>query len=239
MIPLVHRAARRLGFEVRRYAPGSSDRARLAALLEAHGVDLVLDVGANAGQYAAELRSIGYRGRVVSFEPLAAAHAALGRAAAGDSLWTVAPRTALGAAAGTVALRVSANLVSSSVLPILPAAVDAAPAAQVVGTEEVPLARLDALAPPYLDGAARPFLKIDVQGYEAAVLEGARGILGRLEGVQLELSLTALYDGQPLLWELNDTLAGLGFEAHALLAGFSDPATGRMLQVDGVYFRAR
>jgi FkbM family methyltransferase len=239
MLSLVHRATRRLGFEIRRYAPASSDRARLAALLMTRRIDLVLDVGANAGQYAAELRELGYRGRVVSFEPLRAAHAALARAAAGDPLWTVAPRTALGVHAGEVEMRVSENLVSSSVLNIMRVTVDAAPAARVVAAETAPVARLDAVGAPFLEGAARPLLKLDVQGYEAAVLEGASGILDRFEGVQLELSLTALYEGQPLAWQLNATLERHGFEAHALLAGFSDAETGRMLQVDGVYFRRR
>lgn len=228
---------RRLGVELRRYTPEASDHARLAALLRSNRVDLVLDVGANTGQYARSLRALGYRGRIVSFEPLARAHAELVRAAAADALWTVAPRMALGPTRGELVLNVSENLVSSSPRAVAAITLEAAPAAREVGRETVPLERIDAAAGAYLEAGARTLLKLDVQGYEDAVLDGAGRLLDRLAGIQLELSLVALYEGQPLAWSLHERLAGLGFEPFAFLPGFSDPRSGRMLQMDGVYFR--
>lgn len=228
---------RRLGVELRRYTPEASDQARLAALLRSNRVDLVLDVGANTGQYARSLRALGYRGRIVSFEPLARAHSALARAAARDPDWEVAPRMALGAGRGELVLNVSENLVSSSPRPVAAITLEAAPAAREIGRESVPVERLDAAAGAYLKDGARTLLKLDVQGYEDAVLDGAGRLLDRLAGIQLELSLVALYEGQPLAWSLHQRLAGLGFEAFAFLPGFTDPRSGRMLQMDGVYFR--
>ena len=76
---------------------------------------VVLDVGANAGQYGRELRTLGYRGRIVSFEPQPGPFAALEAASTADPAWT-AVLLALGAEAGTAQMNVSALDVSSSTL---------------------------------------------------------------------------------------------------------------------------
>ena len=69
------------------------------------------------------------------------------------------------------------------------------------------------------------------------MLEGATGVLGRLEGLQLEMSLVPLYEGSPTLTDLLLMVAQWGFVPHALLPGFTDLASGRMLQVDGLFIR--
>src|SRR6185437_13227556 len=99
---------------------------RVATALRWLGIDTVLDVGANVGQYGSALRSSGFDGRIVSCEPLPDAHAALSRRCASDPMWTALP-TAVGAEPGTVSINVSANSYSSSVLPMLAAHLDAAP----------------------------------------------------------------------------------------------------------------
>ncbi|MGN6161287.1 MAG: FkbM family methyltransferase, partial [Marmoricola sp.] len=60
---------------------------RLTRTLRAHGIETVLDVGANVGQYSALLRSAGYPGRIISVEPLADAFAQLSRRARNDRAW--------------------------------------------------------------------------------------------------------------------------------------------------------
>lgn len=236
---LVKTAARRLGFDLQRYRPGSSYAAQLAAMLSWHQVNLIFDVGANVGDFGLELRShVGYRGRIVSFEPMAAAHEALGRVAANSVGWELAPRAAIGAKEGTITLNVSANSVSSSVLPMLDAHANAAPQSRYVNTELVPVASLDSLAPQYFRGDSIAFLKIDTQGYEDEVLQGATETLSRVVGVQLELSLVPLYAGQKLMPELLEQMTGRGFELWGISPTFAEPDTGRMLQVDATFFRA-
>ena len=231
------RLLRRLGIEAHRYTVQASPGAHLARLLQHAGIDLVIDVGANAGHYARSLRGHGYRGRIVSFEPLAAAHARLASAARRDRAWIAAPRMALGDAEGQVVIHVAGNSASSSILDMLPEHERAAPGSGYVGTESVPQHRLDSVAPPYLDGARAVLLKIDTQGYEDRVLAGASGIIERIDAIQTELSLVPLYAGQPLLDEMRSRLDRMGFALYAVFPGYIDPSTGRTLQIDGFFVR--
>ena len=235
---LIRDGLRRAGLSLQYYTVATVQEARVHALLRHHGIDLVVDVGANAGQYGLMLRDAGYRGRMVSFEPLRDAWESCARHASKDPLWTMAPRTAVGASAGHIDIHVASNSVSSSILPMREVHRSAAPMSAYVGRESVPLSRLDAVAKDFVDHAQRPFLKIDTQGYEREVLEGASGILDRFAGVQLEMSLTPLYEGSASHAELLHLMSGHGFEPHAILPGFTEMTSGRMLQADGLFFRS-
>ncbi len=72
-----------------------------------------------------------------------------------------------------------------------------------VGSLTVSLGRLDSLLPDLLDERDRVCLKLDVQGAEMQVLEGASGALDKIEAVEAELSVVPLYGGQPLFYEMN------------------------------------
>jgi hypothetical protein len=71
-----------------------------------------------------------------------------------------------------------------------------------------------------------------------SVLEGAQKLLPRVSGVQLELSVTQLYDGQVLYLEMLQWLQALGFDLWSVMPAFVDPSSGRLLQFDGVLFRS-
>lgn len=234
---LVRRTANRVGLDITRHRPAASPAGRLAAMLATHHVDVVLDAGANIGQFALALRGAGYRGRIVSFEPLPEAWRQLGRAARRDPHWEVPAAVALGATDGEVEINIAGNSVSSSILEMLDSHASAAPQSRYVARERVPLRRLDAVAPDHVAPGDTPFLKIDTQGYETQVLDGAGQWLERVAGLQLELSLVPLYAGQALYRDLLDRLDAAGFELWALWPGFTDPASGRMLQVDAAFFR--
>jgi FkbM family methyltransferase len=165
-------------------------------MLFAHDVDLVLDIGANTGQFAQLLRRAGYRGRMIFFEPLSRAHSELLRNSRGDLRWEIADRCAVGDYDGEIDLHIAGNSVSSSVLPMLQIHEDTALGSAPVGTERVPLRRLDSVAGVYLERCTVPFVKIDTQGFEDRVLNGAAGLLDRVIGLQLELSLVPLHGGQ-------------------------------------------
>lgn len=238
LLHTIRLAAQKVGLEVHRYNIAQSAEARLFSMLATHQVDLVIDVGANDGGYGQYIRQGGYRGPLVSFEPLQAAHAALRARAESDVTWTIAPQCALGASTGSVEIFVAGNSKSSSLLPMLDSHLQAAPHSATVGTEKVPLLRLDDVAIPVLQEAQRAFLKVDTQGYEMPVLQGAGKTLERCVGVQLEMSLIELYQGQVLYRQMIDWLDQQGFDLWSVIPGFSDPSTGKLLQMDGVFFKS-
>ena len=235
---LIKTMARHLGLEVRRFIPSSSAAAQFRTMLKSQKINLILDVGANIGQYGTELRGhVGYNGQIVSFEPMSLAHAALTKTAAKYDLWDVSPRAAIGAECGEVSINISHNSVSSSVLAILESHTSAEPESRYKDSETTPLVTLDSVAMKFLRDDKNVFLKIDTQGYEGQVLEGAEKTLEIVSGVQLELSLVPLYEGQMLMPDLIAKMSGLGFDLWGISPTFADPKSGQMLQVDGTFFK--
>lgn len=222
----------RAGYEVTR----DHFKHRFVRSLHQAGIDCVLDVGANIGQFGAQLRRAGFAGRIHSLEPLQAAYDELQRRTAHDDRWRV-QRAAVSAEAGTIRMNVSGNSVSSSVLPMLDRHAVAAPQAQYVGVEEVPSTTVDAIVDESGLSPQRTLLKIDVQGYERQVLAGAAATLDRFAGVRTEMSLVPLYEGQVLMPEMVDLLTGRGFELWYIEPGFVEPRTQRLLQLDGLFLR--
>ena len=224
------------GWDVVRWTGLQHPLGQRMRMLRHHGVNVVLDVGANEGQYGKELRLARYRGRIVSFEPLAAPFARLEEAARKDPAWD-AVRLALGDADGEATINVSANSVSSSFLPVLPAHTEAAAGSAIAGVESVAVRRLDGVFDQYVRAGEVAFLKLDVQGYELRALAGAAGVIDRITGIQAEMSLVPLYEGAPLLTDILAWAAEHGFSLVGLEAGFADPTTGRLMQADGIFFR--
>jgi FkbM family methyltransferase len=229
--------ARKLGLEIQRYDTSGCEPAVLARFFSQHPVDLIIDVGANEGQYIRLVRAVGYRGRIIAFEPLAQPHTRLSQLAATDQNLTVWPRMALGDHVGEVEMNVSANLASSSILTMLDSHLAAAPHSAYVGREKVAIGRLDGCVSAEVSAARFAFLKIDTQGYEAAVLRGATGLLPLVRAVQMELSFIDLYEGQPLIHDMLNLMDEFGYGLYTFIPGFKDPASGRMLQCDGVFVR--
>ena len=205
-------------------------------LLHTFGINVVLDVGANKGQYARALKFNGYSGRIVSFEPLPDAFEYLARNRWGFSSWRV-EQFALGDEDTTAMLNIAGNSQSSSFQPMHANHVQAAPESAYVGQCEVKVRRLDSIFDEYCQSDDRVFLKIDVQGHEQQVLQGSEGCLDSIVGVELELSLVDLYEGQ-LSWQDAVTLMDdLGLQLAGLTSGFEDPRTGVMLQANGIFIR--
>jgi FkbM family methyltransferase len=237
VISLIKKAARLVGAEVHRYNPTTSDSARMRRIFDYQEIDLILDVGANTGQYACFVRKIGYQGRIVSFEPQTEAYGKLVEARRNDRLWEIAPQTAIGDRNGQVTINLSKNSVSSSILPMLNSHRSLEPESVYASQETVEIRTLDTIAAKYLAGVHSVYLKIDVQGYEKNVLLGATSILPKIKGIQIEMSLLPLYDGELLFKDMIVYMEHLGYDLYALIPGFTDNNTGRLLQVDGVFFR--
>lgn len=186
MKALIKKIFRTFGIEIKKYKPGSSDEAKIKRLFNIHSIDLVLDVGANTGQYGQNLRDIGYRGRIISFEPLSSVYSQLMKRSRKDDRWKIAPQMVVGDKSGEVPIKISRNTYSSSVLGILPLHTKEYPESEYIGQEIVQMKTLDSLLDSVIpQDISHCFLKIDVQGFEDRVLKGAKDLLTRICGVQL------------------------------------------------------
>lgn len=222
-------------------SPKSSDDVCLQHFLAAHGVDLIFDVGANKGQYAEKVFAHGY-GRA---DRLLRAALRAARRARGEE-----PQTP-GVGGGRALLhrrpdgrdrgehfRELDRELDPAALGRTPPGV---PGRGLRGHREgahVP-APLDERFDRHLGEATRPFLKIDVQGFESEVLDGARRSIPHLVGMQVELSLVDCYEGQKGSFsQMIRRIEEMGFELIRFFPSFIDTATGRWLQADGLFFRS-
>lgn len=231
----VRQFLRRRGYDLSRWALENDPRERRRRLLAASEVDLVLDVGANEGQYAAELRRLGFVGDIVSFEPIPEVCTRLRANRAGDTRWQL-HEFALGSADGTAEIQIGAQSATSSLLAPSEYLVRQAAGARSVRTERVRVARLDGVFDRAWEGR-KIWLKLDTQGFEQEVLRGAVATLPKVRILQLELSLRPLYVGEPAFLEVAGGLAGQGFDLVGLEPGFVEEATGRLLQSDVLFAR--
>jgi FkbM family methyltransferase len=210
---------------------------RILSVLE---VDGVLDVGANAGQYGALLRSLGFKGAILSFEPVQASFEDLTRASADDPGWQ-AFAVALGSTDEERTIATTRfSLLSSFLEPSEFSGEVFGAESEVVCREAVPVRRLDRLLPELWPEPAprRIFLKTDTQGFDLEVIEGAGDVLRKVVGLQVELSAIPLYEGMPDYLETLAKLRGLGFEVAGLHPIFRKPGSLAIAEFDCLLVRS-
>jgi FkbM family methyltransferase len=233
----LRRCFQKLGYDVSRYSTASPQMLRRKHMLAAYGVDTVLDVGANSGQFAQGLRKeAGYAGRILSFEPLGTAFARLQAAAQNDRDWQVFHH-ALGDTTGEQQIHIAGNSYSSSLLEMLPAHADAAPHSRYVGSERIVIKTLDSIFQEIRGTSRNIYLKIDTQGFEHKVIQGAEESLAHIDTVEMELSLVPLYEGGTLLPEMCLLMRSKGYALVAIEEEFTNPSTGQILQMNGIFHR--
>jgi len=214
-----------------------TDEEGFIKLLQHKNIDLILDVGANTGQYAQSLIGLGYKGNIVSFEPLTSAYETLVHKTKKYLNWKAAGKIGLGDFDGEAEINISKNSVSSSILNMSDEHIEASPDALYVDKETIKVRKLDSVFYEYKNNFKNIFLKIDAQGYEENILNGALKSLSEIKGLQLELSLVQLYDGQKLFMEMVELIGSYGFNIYSMQQGFTNKNTGRVLQSDVVFFR--
>lgn len=211
--------------------------AQLVHALHHHAVEAVIDGGANIGQYAKSLREEGWTGPIVSVEPDPSVHRVLVAAAADDPTWQVLPALALGANPGEAMLQRSAESDMSSLLAQSAQLEMLSPSSMVVARVPVAVHRLDQLSTIVDAPYRRLFVKLDLQGGEAAALDGLTGLVDRIVGLQVEMALVESYGSERPWLDTIAWLAHRGFAVHLLLPGYYERKIARHLQVDGVFFR--
>ena len=223
----LHTLVKRAGFEV---IPSPADR------LLRLDPDVLIDVGANRGQFAEEARRRGFSGRIASFEPIPEAFVQLQEKANADGTWE-AYNLALGAEEGEADLHVANRDASSSLRPPAEAMRDYAGFLSFESTRLVPVRRLDNLFDTLASPGERVVMKVDTQGYEEAVIEGAGLALDRIDAVLLELSFVPLYEGEPPADAVMAQMRMRGFVPAYLAPAYTESGTRRWVQADVLFLR--
>jgi FkbM family methyltransferase len=200
--------------------------------------DLVIDVGANSGQYAKKIRKLNYLGKIVSIEPLSEAHSKLTKNSISDSYWQVLDRMAVGSNEGFTKINMSLNSVSSSMLEILPTHTLAAPESSYIAQEKVKITTISKIINELGITSKKILLKIDTQGFEYEVLCGALEAIDKIKFIEIELTVQELYRGQRLYIELLNMLNELKFNLISLEKSFEDQSNGTLLQFDAIFCKA-
>lgn len=236
---LLRALANRLGYDLFRHARQARIETHLAALLPHLGINVVVDAGANVGQYGRNLRALGYRGRIISYEPLAEVHRALEQAARGDDTWITRPM-ALGREAGRATIRMSPDTSWSSLRGFSDYGKRRfTEQDRDATTEEIEVVRLDADLPALIADIADPriYLKMDTQGFDLEVFGGAEGVLAHIQGLQSEVAFQQIYDEVPNYRTALETFEDAGFAVTGLFSVKRDRKTLHMIEMDCVMRR--
>lgn len=227
-------------FRIKKINPTVSEFMRVAKLLNHYKITKVLDVGANTGQFAESLIDFGYKKSIVSFEPVESARIQLLKRASNYSNWELAEKTAIGNFKGTVEINVSDETVYSSIKEIKSEYTKHTSVARTVHKETVPINKLDDLSTYYSEKDIL-FLKVDTQGFEKEVLEGAENLLKQVRGIMLEVPLSVekeIYSG--VEWDFKkyfEFLSEKGFQLVSVDPVSTNYQTGFVHEVDCVYMR--
>lgn len=214
----------------------TDELARRIALINHHDINVIIDIGANIGQYGAEMRNLGFKGEIISFEPMKKAFDILEKIASKDINWKVY-NYSIGERDGQTTINIAKNSVSSSLLDNLPQLIESAPEAKFVEKETIEIQKLDSVFDSFNLKGKNIYLKIDTQGYEEMVLLGAEKSLKSIKGIQIEMSFISSYKGTMPFEMMKDKLNKLGFQLLALENGFYDKKTGKQLEIDGIFYK--
>ena len=202
-------------------------------------INSVIDVGGNTGQYGTMLRKMGYKGDIFSFEPVQASFNELEKCCSADSKWS-AFNYALGAEETEMKINVTnASAFASFYKPNEYAKELRAKEVPVKSTETVKIRKLDDVFPEMIAANKQPniFLKMDTQGYDLQVLQGAAEVIKQIIALQSEISILPLYEGMPDYVEAITRYRDAGFELTGFYPVTRDYETMLLVELDCVMRR--
>jgi FkbM family methyltransferase len=223
------------GLDVKWHVPQPAHA--VPTLLNLYEVDTVFDIGANAGMSGGYFRNIGFKGKLVSFEPVNAYYRQLQQRAAEDPLWST-EKIAIGDQNGEQDINVSGGSGgASSFLRTVGHIEENEPDLTVIGQERVKVETLQSVMGRHYPQGDRLFLKIDAQGYEERILKSAGKELDRVIGMRIEVSMVRSYEGEPLICDMLPLLYSLGFKLCGIEEAWSNRLTQEVYQMDAILMR--
>lgn len=227
----LRRIVNKFGIDITKHRPAKDSFDGIVS----HKIQTVIDIGANVGQFAKEIREKIPGALIYSFEPIPAVFKDLQNNMSSDSKWK-GFNCALGSSEGKMEMTVNPYSPSSSLLE-KEAVLEATFPFTLGGTKtSIDVKTLDSVISK-IEHPAPILLKLDVQGYEAEVLKGAQETLKKTKLVLIEASFIKLYKNQPLFDDVYSILKSAGFSYHGSLQTKRNPKTGENLFEDAIFIR--
>ncbi len=202
--------------------------------LKMYKINLILDVGANIGQFAQLMFLSGFKGKIISFEPQQIPFSLI---PAKDNWEKV--NTALGNFNGFTNINISKSSVCSSIPKNNTILTDEYERACYINQERIEVRKLDSIYHSYIQPADKVFLKMDVQGYEREVMLGAKQFIrDYVVGMYVEMHTQQIYENEPLMEDQITYVKNLGFELVSIHPDFIT-TFGSTLGYNGMFFKKR
>lgn len=217
--------------------PHKNPEGKVVLTMNDRAIDTVIDIGANLGQTHDNLRRWGFKGQIISVEPLPSLQENLQEKAAKDSLWTVLPPLALGESNKNIEINVSESSDMSSILETSDELIKALPKAKKVEQATIPMKTLDTLYEELQLEGKNVFIKMDTQGYEMNILQHGVDALKKAKGLRIEMSLFEIYKGEALMTDVMVFLKDKGYSPFMVWETFFSRKLNRQLQADGVFYK--
>ena len=203
-------------------------------------IDLVLDIGANHGQFGNMLRNEGYKGEIHSFEPVSHSYDSLQKACLNDEKWFV-HKLAMGAADGKDTINVTKASDMSSFLDPNEFGGREFEKMSVAHKEMVEIGTIDGFLPKQITdfNKRRIFLKMDTQGYDLKVLEGSLNVMDYIVCILSEISLIPIYSGMPHYLDALGKYEDYGFSVTGLYPVSREKKSLSVIEMDCVLINSR
>ncbi|MBL1143253.1 MAG: FkbM family methyltransferase [Proteobacteria bacterium] len=211
-----------------------NQNSHIQELIKKQKIDLVLDVGANVGQFSLDLRNAGYNGEIISFEPIKECYEQLISIA--DDNWHI-ENYALGDNESSQDINISKKSVFSSILETSDfGEKNFSESIGIIKKQRIQIHQLDHVIPDIINNIdkRRIFMKLDTQGYDSRVLCGANKTLKSVYAIQTEVSCKAIYQDTPTHHETLKHLSELGFNITGIFPLSHDDETMELLEFDCV-----
>ena len=222
-----------LGYELIKKKESPSLSAHLQQIIEFYEINLVIDVGANNGQFGRLIRKIGYKGDILSFEPVRSSFEKLRENSANDKRWRQI-KLALGNKKGTEIINVFDSTDFSSILDPNEFGKQTFKQIRTSQKETIEIDTLDNILANDMHLKTRKiFLKMDTQGYDLNVFNGAKNSVNSIVAILSEISFLPIYEGMPDYHQVLKEFEANGFVVTGLF-----PVTRNknlsIIEMDGV-----
>ena len=194
---------------------------------------VIVDGGANSGQWAIQVRKFFPEIKIYSFEPLKESFALLQINSLSDKNWLI-KNEGLGKNNEVLSIYVSSNEAMSSSFKKPTNHLTEFPTVKFGDTQRAQIRRLD--ADHDLKGQTI-YLKLDIQGSEWDAIQGSTGLLNEIAAIEVETTLVSMYDGDLTHYELIPKIIALGFTPFAISPAHKK-ADGRCTYMDVILVRA-